>query len=114
MTKDVKVSADHGTVENNYHNFFVSNNATITSEEMIMKSKNFYLKDRNILHTKEKTNYQIKTIEGVAKDGIKYNIKLNILSFFNSKGTYERNEKKYHFRAKLIRLFKDQQLLRFN
>ena len=99
MNKDIQVFGNHGYVANNSNNFFVEDNARIASEDFDVKSKNFLLVDQAEMYTDKKVQYQTKDLNGVARDGMRYYLKVNVLKFFKTRGHYKRDNKEFDFKA---------------
>ena len=99
MNKDLKIVADKGLFENDFYNFFVEKNAKIISDNFIIKSDGFFLKNRLILSTDKIVHYKTENLNGYARKGMKFNIKLNILRFFDTEGTLKKNNKIFKYKT---------------
>lgn len=102
MNKDIHVYGDDGFVENNFHNFAISKNGRIVSEDFEVKSQTFFLKDRALLRTRKKVEYRTHSLKGIARKGMEYYLNLNVIKFFLTRGSYERNEKPHQFQTDLL------------
>lgn len=112
MNKDIKIVSDKGLFENNFYNFFVEKNAKIISDDFTIKSDSFFLKDRLILSTDKIVNFKAVDLNGYARKGMKFNLKTNILIFFDTEGTLKKNNKIFKYKtAKLIFLEKNKALI---
>lgn len=103
MNKDLKIVADNGLFENDFYNFFIEKNAKIITDNFTIKSDSFFLKNRLILSTDKIVHFKAENLNGYARKGMKFNIKLNILKFFDTEGTLKKNNK--IFKYKTIELF---------
>lgn len=103
IDKDIKISGKTGTVENNFHNFTISNDAKIASEELLAKCNSFEILNQEIVNTEERVNYRVKSLKGVAEKGMRLNIKKNLLFLYNTKGTYTKEGKSFDYRANFLK-----------
>jgi lipopolysaccharide export system protein LptA len=99
MNKDIQVFGNHGYVSNNSSNFFVEDNARIASEDFDVRSKNFLLVDQAEMFTDKKVQYETKDLNGVARDGMRYYLKVNVLKFFKTRGHYKKDNREFEFKA---------------
>ncbi len=99
MDKDLKIVADNGLFENDFYNFFVEKNAKIVSDNFTIKSDSFFLKDRLILSTDKIVHFNAENLNGYARKGMKFNIKLNVLKFFDTEGTLKKNNKIFEYKT---------------
>ncbi|MCP4149569.1 MAG: LPS export ABC transporter periplasmic protein LptC, partial [bacterium] len=99
MSKDIKISGKSGYVSNNSHNFFIEKKAKITSEDFVLRSKNFFLKDQALMSTEKKVHYELSDLKGVAKAGMEYYLKKNVLKLFKTRGHYKRDSRDFEFKT---------------
>jgi lipopolysaccharide transport protein LptA len=111
MNKDIKVFGERGYAENNFHNFFVENNARLLSEDFIITSDNFTLKNREELHSAPSVYYQTKTLKGTASRGMEYFLNANTLKFHKAKGTYKRNNQVFSFQTDFLWLMEKEKTI---
>ncbi|MCP4217288.1 MAG: hypothetical protein GY765_21775, partial [bacterium] len=97
LDKDIKVSGLNGYVTNNKHDFFIQDNAKIISDDFTMRSHSFFLKDQAEMHTKKKVHYETKNLKGVARAGMEFFLKINVLKFFKTRGHYKRDDRDFEF-----------------
>ncbi len=102
MNKDIQVHAKKGYVANNNHNFYVENDARIVSEDFTISSQNFFLKDQALMNTKKKVDYKTEDLKGIAKRGMEYYLKLNVLKFFKTSGHYRRDNRDFSFKTDVL------------
>ena len=102
MKKDIQVFGKNGYVANDAHDFYIENNARIVSEDFTIRSPNFFLKDQAIMKTGKKVNYEAKDLKGVAKKGMEYYLKLNVLKFFKTRGHYKRDDRNFSFKTDIL------------
>jgi lipopolysaccharide export system protein LptA len=103
IEKDIKISGKNGIVENNFHNFTISNQAQITSEDLLARCKSFAIMNQEIVSTEERVNYQVKSLKGIAEKGMRLNIKKNLLFLYSTKGTYEKEGKSFDYKANFLK-----------
>ncbi len=108
MNQDIRIAGDTGTVENNFFNFVIKDNARISSKDLQVLTDSFLLKDRALITTDKRVNYQVKFLEGVAKKGMRLNIKKNILFLYETLGTYNKEGKSFDYTTDMLK-FEDQQ-----
>ena len=111
MNKDIKVFGDQGYAENNFHNFFVQNNARLLSEDFIITSDNFTLKDRSEVHSAPNVYYQTKTLKGTASRGMEFFLNMNTVRFHQAKGTYKRNNQVFSYQTASLWFMEKEKLL---
>jgi lipopolysaccharide transport protein LptA len=102
MNKDIQVHAKKGHVANNNKNFYMENDARIISEEFSISSRNFLLKDQSLMNTGEKVHYNTEDLKGIAKKGMEYYLKLNVLKFFKTRGHYKRDDRDFSFKTDVL------------
>jgi lipopolysaccharide transport protein LptA len=102
MNKDIQVHAKNGYVTNNNHNFYIENDARIVSEDFTISSQNFFLKDQALMNTKKKVDYKTEDLRGIAKRGMEYFLKLNVLKFFKTSGHYRRDNRDFSFKTDVL------------
>jgi len=112
MNKDLKIIADKGLFENDFYNFFIEKNAKLISDNFIIKSDSFFLKDRLIFSTDKIVHFKVENLNGYARKGMKFNIKLNILKLFDTEGTLKKSNKIFKYKtAELIFVEKNKALI---
>ncbi len=102
MNKDLKIIANKGLFENNFYNFFVEKKAKIISDNFTIKSDRFFLKNRLILSTDKIVNFKAENLNGYARKGMKFNLEMNILKFFDTEGTLKRNNKIFKYKTSAL------------
>jgi len=112
INNDIVISGDNGVVENNFHNFTISNNAKIESEDLLAKCKRFSILNQENVATEEKVDYRVKFLEGTAKKGMRLNIKKNLLFLYETTGTYKKEEKSFNYKASFLRFDDNERTLR--
>ena len=111
MNKDIKVFGDEGFVENNFYNFFVEKNARLASEDFIVWSDNFTLKDRAELYSAPHVSYQTETLKGNAENGMGFYLNVNVLKFFNTKGSYKRDDRTFNYEAGVLWIIDESKII---
>ncbi len=99
LDRDIFISADNGYVSNNTSNIFIENNARITSEDIQISSQNFRIKAKYQLFTEKPVHYQAKGLEGIARKGLEYFMKTNLIKLFDTEGTYDKNGQKTAYKT---------------
>ncbi len=107
LKKDISIAGDKGFVENNLYDFAITENARILSEDLLVTGQDFYLKDREVLSSKTRVGYRVKSLEGFARKGMRLNLKNNILFLYQTSGTYTRQGKSFDFQSDVLK-FEDQ------
>ncbi len=102
MNKDIKVFGDQGFTENNYNNFFLEKNARIVSQDFIVTSESFTLKDLAELSSASHVYFQTEVLNGTASNGMNFYLDLNTIKFFDAKGTYKRDNRKFSYRCSVL------------
>ena len=102
MNKDIRIMGDEGFAANNFHDFEVRKNARIISEDFEIHSEKFFLKNRANLKSKIKVDYRTATLEGTARKGMEYYVKLNVIKFFDTAGKYIRNNRDHHYKTDIL------------
>ena len=111
MNKDINISGKDGYVADKASTFYMENDARITSEDFDIRSKNFLLEDQAELHTEGKVNYKTKDLDGVAREGMRYYLKTNVLKFFKTRGHYHRDDKDFEFKTDILWVIDEENLL---
>lgn len=112
LDKDIKISGDNGVVEKNFHNFTISGKARISSEDLLAKCKSYSILNQEIVVTDNKVNYRVKFLKGIAKKGMRMNLKKNLLFLYNTTGTYEKEGKTFKYQANFLRFDDQERVLR--
>ncbi|MCU0287032.1 MAG: hypothetical protein MUF15_11625 [Acidobacteria bacterium] len=102
MNKDINVSALSGYVANNSQNFFIEGDANVTSEGFSLKGPSFLLEGQAEMSTEKKVDYITKDLHGVAENGIRFYLKLNVLKLFNTHGRYKRENRNFDFKTGVL------------
>lgn len=103
IDKDVKITGKKGIVEKNFHNFTISNNAGIASQDLQVKCSSFVILNQEIVNTEERVDYRVKSLQGIAQKGMRLNIKKNLLFLYNTKGTYTKEGKSFDYKANFLK-----------
>ncbi len=111
MNKDINVSGKNGYVADKANTFFMENDARITSEDFDIRSRSFLLENQSELHSERKVHYKAKDLEGVAREGMRYYLKTNVLKFFKTRGHYRRKEKDFEFKADTLWIIDEENLM---
>ena len=82
LDQDILITADRGYASNNINNFFIERNATVYSEDLEIKSDHFEIKGRNKLSTEKIVHYQARGLKGIARKGLEFYLKVNVLKLF--------------------------------
>ena len=99
FSSDLRFSGNSGYVENDYQNFLLKDNARVESDELTLTSDNFFMEANSLISNKTTTRFVLKTMEGIAKGGMNYHMKLGVINLLKAAGTYIRNGEKYHFKC---------------
>lgn len=99
MNKDIRIMGDEGFAANNFHDFEIRKNGRIISEDFEIHSDKFFLKNRANLKSKIKVDYRTATMEGTARKGMEYYVKLNVIKFFDTAGKYLRNNREHRYKT---------------
>jgi lipopolysaccharide transport protein LptA len=102
MSKDIKIYGDKGYAENNNYDFFAEGNAKLSSADFTVTSHTFHLKDKAELRSAPLVNYRTKSMKGTARAGMEFFLNVNTLKFFDTNGTYKRDNKSFGYRAKTL------------
>lgn len=102
MNKDINVSGKSGYVANNSQNFFIEGDAKVASEDFSLKGPSFLLEGQAEMSSEKKVDYKAKDLQGIASDGIRYYLKLNILKLFNTRGRYKRDNRDFDFTTSVL------------
>jgi lipopolysaccharide export system protein LptA len=102
MNKDINISGKSGYVANNSQNFFIEGDAKVTSEDFSLKGPSFLLEGQAEMSTEKKVDYKAKDLQGIATNGIRYYLKLNVLKFFNTRGRYKRDNRDFDFSTDVL------------
>ena len=100
MNKNIKIFGDQGYVENNFFNFFVEKNARLISEDFVITSESFTLKDRAELRSAPHVTYSTDALKGTANAGMELYLKVNTVKFYDTNGTYKRKQSNQIFNYK--------------
>jgi len=111
MNKDIKVFGDDGYVDNNEHDFFVENNARLVSKDFNIVSDSFKLKDRAELRSAPRVEYKTDTLTGLAAKGMEYYLNANTLKFYETSGTYKRNNRLFHYKTSVLWFMEKAQMM---
>ncbi|NIM14551.1 MAG: hypothetical protein GTO45_21230 [Candidatus Aminicenantes bacterium] len=111
MNSDVRVHGDQGYVENNKHDFFIEKNARLISEDYVIFSKYFALKDRAEMRSSPKVTYQTKALKGTAEAGLELYLNINTLKLYDTSGTYKRNDQTFNYKTKVLWVMEPQQMV---
>jgi lipopolysaccharide transport protein LptA len=102
MNSDVRVHGDQGYVENNKHDFFIEKNARLISEDYVIFSKYFNLKDRAEMRSSPDVTYQTKALKGTAAAGLELYLNINTLKLYDTCGTYKRENRTFDYKTKVL------------
>jgi lipopolysaccharide transport protein LptA len=102
MNKDIRIMGDEGFAANNFHDFEIRKNGRIISEDFEIYSDKFFLKNRANLKSKIKVDYRTATLKGIARKGMEYYVKLNVIKFFDTAGKYNRNDLDHHYKTDIL------------
>jgi len=97
LDQDLTISSDEGYVTNDFNRFYLEKNARIRSRDLDLQSENFLIKGRNRLVTDKAVSYTTGSLRGTADRGMEYFIKLNVITLFDTQGTYERDGRTFAF-----------------
>lgn len=112
MKKDIKVFGDRGSVDVlDYQTFFVEKNARLVSEDFTILSDNFTLKDKAELSSAAQVRYKTSTLDGTANAGMGLYLKVNTLKFYNTRGTYKRNNRVFDYHTDIMWIIEQEQLM---
>lgn len=112
MKKDIKVFGDKGSVDVvDYQTFFVEQNARLVSEDFTILSDNFTLKDKAELSSAATVRYKTNALDGTANAGMGLYLKVNTLKFYNTRGTYKRNNRVFDYRTDIMWIIEQEQLM---
>lgn len=111
MNSDVRVHGDQGYVENNKHDFFIEKNARLISEDYVIFSKYFTLKDRAEMRSSPKVTYQTKALKGTAAAGLELYLNINTLKLYDTSGTYKRKNRTFNYKANVLWVMEPQQMV---
>jgi len=102
MNKDIRFFGDEGYVENNKYNFYIEKNARITSDDFVITSAHFLMKDQAELSSAPHVEYKTETMQGSAEEGMGFYVKVNTLKFYKTKGTYKKDDKVFNYKADVL------------
>lgn len=102
MNKDIRVTGDHGYVENDFNNFYMEKNAKIISEDFSVKGDSFTLKDQAELHSQKQVVYKTDALAGNAVSGMDFFINLNTVRFNNTSGSYLRENRSFDYKTDIL------------
>ncbi len=113
LEKDIQVAAESGIISNNLHDFEISDQARIYSSEFSLSSQSFTLKNRELLTSAEKVDYEVQNISGTAAAGLEYFLDQGILKLFDTRGTLVKNGQPCAFYAQTLWVIKKSNLIIF-
>lgn len=102
LDQDIHITADRGYATSNIHRFFIEKNATIISEDLEVRSDNFMVVAKNKMSTEEVVHYRSRGLSGIARKGLEFYIKVNVLKLFDTRGTYVRNDQTFDYKTALL------------
>ncbi|MCP5050403.1 MAG: LPS export ABC transporter periplasmic protein LptC, partial [bacterium] len=111
MNKNIRAFGDQGYIENDDHNFFLEKNARIVSEDFTVNSESFNLKDRADLSSAPQVKYRTKSLKGSASGGMMFHLNVNTLKFFDTRGIYEREDKRFNYKAGTLWLIDKEKIM---
>jgi lipopolysaccharide transport protein LptA len=111
LEKDIQVTAESGIASNNFYNFAISGQAHIFSSDFSLSSQSFFLKNWDLLSSKDGVEYKLKNVSGRAAAGLEYYIDQRVLKLFATKGTLIRNGQLYDFQTKTFWVIKKDNLM---
>jgi lipopolysaccharide export system protein LptA len=111
MNSDVSVHGDEGYVENNKHDFFIEKNARLISEDYVILSKYFTLKDRAEMRSSPKVTYRTKALKGTAEGGLALYLKINTLKLYDTSGTYKRKNRTFDYKTNVLWVMEPQHMV---
>ncbi|MBN2399786.1 MAG: LPS export ABC transporter periplasmic protein LptC [Candidatus Aminicenantes bacterium] len=113
LEKDIQVAAESGIISNNLHDFEISDRARIYSSDFSLSSQSFTLKNRELLTSAEKVDYEVQNISGTAAAGLEYFLDQGILKLFETRGTLMKNGQPCAFYAQTLWVIKKSNLIIF-
>ncbi len=103
LNKDIKISGKSGVVENNFYNFTISNGAKIDATDLSAHCNSFDIIHREVVKTSDKVDYRLKHLKGVARKGMRLNIKKNFFILYDTVGVYKTAGKSYNYKTNFLR-----------
>lgn len=114
MDRDIHVSGDEGFISNSTNHIFIDKNARITSEDIQITSQNFTVKSKNQVTTDHQVHYQAKGLEGIARKGLEFFIKTNVVKLFNTRGTFQKNDRSVEYETDEIWIIDRKKMIIFD
>lgn len=111
LDKDIRVTADSGTTQNEFNDFHLQGNVVITSPSFTLSGNSFELKYLAILSTREAAAFTLSGLAGKATRGLEYQINKKYMKMSSPQGVLRRAGKPYRFQAQLLRLSEKRRLL---
>lgn len=111
LDKDIHISADSGYAKNNFYDFFLQDNARISSPSFTLASKSFDLNSLDFLTTKAAVAFKLSNVSGQAKNGLLYYINKKYMKMFQPKGIFIRAGKSFNFQAQILRVVEKKNML---
>ncbi len=114
LDKDVHISADAGTVKNDFNDFYLQGNAVIASPSFTLSSSSFNLKDLDVLSTQDAVDFKLRDAAGQGRKGLLYIFQSKYLKLFQPRGVLTRDGKPYHFQSQVLRVINQKDILHFD
>lgn len=111
LEKDILVTGDSAVVSNNFFDFDIRGHGHISSSDFSLSSQSFYLKNRELLSSREAVDFKLKDVSGRATAGLEYYIKLPVLKLFQCRGIMVRDGQPYEFQAQTFWVIKKDNLI---
>ncbi len=102
LTGDTEFSSESGYVENNFLNLYLKGDAKVESDVLLISSDYLFMEGNSLISSKSAVEYWLKDLDGVAKRGIEYHIKIDVLNLFKTSGSFVKNSRKYDFNSKKL------------
>jgi len=109
LDHDIEIKGEWGFVENNFYNFAIKRKGVITAPDLLVKSNDFYLRDRSLLSSESRVDYRVKFLQGLARKGMRLNLENNSIILYKTVGTYQKDGRTFNYRSDEL-LFEENKL----
>jgi len=99
LDQDLVFTSRRGYRERGDNDFYFAGECRIHSRDLALESREFFLKNRNLLSTSAPVAVQIRTLTGSAREGLEYNIRNHFILMKGFSGIADHEGKKYRVTA---------------
>ncbi len=99
ISSDTNFSSIKGYVESNFSTLFLDGEVKIESKDLLLESDHILMKGNSLISTECKVEYWLKDLDGISEKGLEYHIKIDVLNFFSTTGSFIKENKKYSYKT---------------